>query len=157
MRFRKADMGSAALPVGGSVFLSGQTGRGKTWTGSGMLIDYAITHPKAVCIWRRSCDIMLELKASFDNPRMDESTLIDKYRKADVLMIDELGAEKVSEWSISAFYSILAGRYDDMRSTIITSNLSVSDLHAWHPRIASRIRSFEVCAVLNGPDRRLKK
>lgn len=74
-----------------------------------------------------------------------------------VLIIDDLGAEKPTQWVAETFYKIINVRYEKMLRTIFTSNLSLEQLaDAVGDRIPSRIA--EMCEVihLGGEDRRLK-
>jgi len=43
--------------------------------------------------------------------------------KADVVVLDELGAEKSSEWTLSLLYHVINERYNTQSTTIITTNL----------------------------------
>lgn len=45
-----------------------------------------------------------------------------------LLVIDDLGVEKVSDWSEEMFTQILDERMSNYRPTIITSNFSISQL-----------------------------
>ncbi len=65
-----------------------------------------------------------------------ESLLVD----ADLLIIDDLGAEFSTAFTISAIYSIINSRIARGVPTIISSNLSVSELKERYPEsVASRI------------------
>lgn len=73
-----------------------------------------------------------------------------------VIIIDDLGVEKPSEWISETIFKIIDKRYRDMIPVIITSNLDLGGL-ADHlgDRVASRIT--EMCDIikLDGADRRL--
>lgn len=102
-------------------------------------------------------DLMLEIKASFDSQHTTEGDVIKKYCALDVLVVDDLGAEKTSEYAHAVIYSILNNRYEDMKPTIITTNLSSKDITgSYGGRILSRIASGSVI-TLDGNDRRLNQ
>jgi len=72
------------------------------------------------------------------------------------LVLDDLGAEKATDWAKETIYSIINHRYEEMLPTIVTSNLSLGQLSSHlGERIASRLA--EMCEVveLSGKDRRL--
>ena len=73
-----------------------------------------------------------------------------------VLIIDDLGAEKASEWVSATLFRIINKRYEDVLPTIITSNLDLGELSE---RIGDRVpsRIAEMCDIikLEGDDRRL--
>ena len=73
-----------------------------------------------------------------------------------ILIIDDLGAEKPSEWVSETVFKIINKRYEEMIPTVITSNLELGELA---PRFGDRIpsRIAEMCDIikLDGADRRL--
>ena len=75
-----------------------------------------------------------------------------------LLMLDDIGSEKLSDWVLETFYSIVNRRYEDCLPTVFTSNLELSELAE---RIGDRTvsRVVESCDVfeVSGEDRRLKK
>lgn len=73
-----------------------------------------------------------------------------------IIIIDDLGVEKPSEWVSETMFKIIDKRYREMIPTIITSNLELGELSEHlGDRVASRIT--EMCDVikLEGVDRRL--
>ncbi len=76
----------------------------------------------------------------------------------DLLIIDDLGTELTNSFVSSQLFSCLNNRFLRKKSTIITTNLSLSELRdRYSDRIFSRITSnYEVCK-LTGKDIRMKK
>lgn len=73
-----------------------------------------------------------------------------------VLIIDDLGTEKASEWVSETMFKIIDKRYREVLPTIITSNLELGELsERLGDRISSRIA--EMCDVIKlvGVDRRI--
>ena len=83
--------------------------------------------------------------------------MINRWKKTDVLVLDDLGTEKMSEWVYSTLYAILDYRYREMMITIITSNYKKPKLET---KIGERLvsRFHEMCTqiTLKGGDRRIK-
>ena len=104
-------------------------------------------------------DLLLEIRHSFkERSETDEQDIINKYSSIDLLVLDDLGIEKTSEWSIQTLYTIIDRRYRDMKRTIITSNLTLKEIaDKLDDRISSRIAGMCDCIILKGADRRLKK
>jgi DNA replication protein DnaC len=63
-----------------------------------------------------------------------------------VLVLDDLGAEKSSEWTLSMLYHVINERYNQGRTTIITTNLPWDDLQpaAASDRIAPAQRAMKI-------------
>ncbi len=88
----------------------------------------------------------------YDKKRLDEELL--NYRG--LLILDDIGAEKPTEWVEQTFYLIINERYIDKLPTIFTSNLPIGELaQRIGDRTASRI--VEMCDVvdLGDKDRRV--
>jgi DNA replication protein DnaC len=105
-----------------------------------------------------STEFFLEIKETYDKKNQTESEVISNYSFYDILVIDDLGAEKISEWSRQLFYILLDRRYRDMKQTIITSNLSLKEVsERLDDRIASRIAEMGEIIKMDGKDYRINK
>lgn len=101
--------------------------------------------------------LLMELRDSFrkDSER-SEADIIRQYSKADLVVLDDLGAEKTSEFALQSLYIIIDKRYSEMCPTIITSNLTVDEIaEKVGDRIASRIAGMCRVIELRGRDRRI--
>lgn len=102
-------------------------------------------------------ELLSKIRATFradGGPR--ESDIVDNLSRKLLLIVDDLGAEKQSDWSMGVLYLILNRRIDNLRPTIVTSNLTLREIDAIDPRLASRIGSMR-CVEMKGRDRRLAK
>ena len=54
--------------------------------------------------------------------------IIQSLKNADLLIIDDLGAERKTGWSVDKLYSIIDSRYRDKKPTIISTNLTLDEL-----------------------------
>jgi DNA replication protein DnaC len=144
-----------------SLLLMGPTGTGKTHAGYAALraaVSVAWTAPSgALRSPRWQAMTYADLCASL-RPRgrdYDIEAVLKSYLDTDLLFIDDLGAGKVSEAVEEVTYRLINGRYNDMRPSIFTTNLSLQALKdAIGDRIASRLAETCTRVVLDGPDRR---
>lgn len=135
-----------------SLLLLGPTGVGKTHQAFGAL--RAAVTSELPLRWHAltSADLYASLR-----PRQghDSEATLKMYREAELLLIDDLGAAKPSEFVEEVTYRLINGRYEACRATIFTSNLSVDALkNTLGDRIASRLAEMCTRCVLAGGDRR---
>ncbi len=73
--------------------------------------------------------------------------------RAPVLVLDDLGAEKRTEWTDEALFKLLDWRYRHRLPTAIASNFHPDELEG---RIGSRLQDGRLCTVVEmmGPDQR---
>lgn len=77
--------------------------------------------------------------------------------EVDVLLLDDLGTEKLTEFALAEFSLILSEREQWSKGTILTTNLSLKGVAKFFgDRIASRIEGGIVLRFV-GPDRRLRR
>lgn len=101
--------------------------------------------------------LLADIRATFGTGNGDEQEIIDNYSNLQYLVLDDLGAEKSTEWSITTLYLIIDRRYRDMLPTIITTNLTMEEIGQHiSRRIASRLSSGKVIEV-KAPDYRMKR
>lgn len=87
-----------------------------------------------------STSIIKEIKNTYDkNSLISESKLLEDLANVDILIIDDFGAEKITEWVNERFYSIVNERYINQKVTIYTSNERLAELQ-YDERITSRIK-----------------
>lgn len=144
--------GAPVVRGGPSVLLLGGTGTGKTHQAFGAL--RAISESGVACRWTFStaADIYAKLRPRH---RVDSEAEFDRFATAPLLVIDDLGAAKATEWTEEVNYRLINHRYSHGLSTLITSNVPPKDLGAAvGERVASRL--IEMCerVVLKGNDRR---
>lgn len=125
---------------GGGLFLYGPNGTGKTHLAVAIMRDLSL---KGELDWYfiKTPYLLMNIREAFKRDFSgSESKLIDRFIDYDYLVIDELGVEKTTDWSLQTLYLIIDGRSDRLKSTIITSNLSLQGIeNGLDPRLASRI------------------
>ncbi len=83
---------------------------------------------------------------------------VRKYLSCDLLILDDLGTEMITEFSKSALYSLLNGRLLAGKKTVISTNLTPEELErVYTAQIASRLLGEYQDLPFVGRDIRLQK
>jgi DNA replication protein DnaC len=138
------------------LFLHGPPGTGKTHLAVALLKDAG---KREYDTFTTVANLLMKLRDSFrKDAERSEADIIRQYSKANLVVLDDLGAEKTSEFALQSLYIIIDKRYSEMRPTIITSNLTVDEIaEKVGDRIASRIAGMCRVVELKGRDRRLSE
>ncbi|MBZ5681334.1 MAG: ATP-binding protein [Acidobacteriia bacterium] len=161
---------------GTGLLIIGKIGTGKTHLAVGIIKELILTRGIS-CLFYDYRELLKEIQNSYN--ATVQTTELDVLRpvfETDVLVLDELGAVKPTEWVWDTVSLILNSRYNDNRTTIITTNFedqpaagvstSLSPARAatrgetLGDRIGERMRSrlHEMCRIvtLDGADFRQK-
>ena len=138
-------------------FLTGATGTGKTHLAAAILCGWTRAKNSSKAIFTGATEYLASIKASFDsNEPPSEAWIVRTHQRARFLVLDDLGAEKQTEWAFSALYRLIDYRVAELLPLIVTSNKSLQELDRVDPRIASRLGGLTVIC-LGGKDRRLSR
>jgi DNA replication protein DnaC len=85
--------------------------------------------------------LLFDLRAGFKDNTTSEQ--IDHLQQANLVVIDDLGAEQATEWAIEQLFLIFNARYQKQASTVVTSNVALDRLPESYGRIADRLRQAE--------------
>lgn len=112
--------------VAKNTFMIGSVGTGKTHLAASMVHELA--QKKSVrCI--RLIDLMRKLKDSWrKDSEYTESEAINHYANLDLLIIDEVGIQFGSDAEKMFMFDIINGRYENMKPTVLISNLNLTNL-----------------------------
>lgn len=104
------------------LLLTGPIGSGKTHLAVSILKDLIAT--KSVgCLFYDYRELLKQIQNSYnDSVQVTEMDVLRPVFQAEVLVLDELGAAKPTEWVWDTVSHILNTRYNDKRTTIITTN-----------------------------------
>ena len=108
-------------------------------------------------------DLLERIQATFSRTNPDSADdVLAPYRDAELLVLDELGARRPTDWVRDVLYGLINTRYNRQRLTIVTSNYSDTPSRAGDETLEMRIgamvrsRLYEMCdlVVLDGLDYR---
>lgn len=100
--------------------------------------------------------LMLRLQSQFRQEGADPNESIINIAESKILVLDDLGAEKMSDWVRQTLYVIINEREMNMLPTYITSNKTLDQLNEEiDSRVASRIAGMCEIVKLSGGDRRV--
>jgi DNA replication protein DnaC len=125
---RRARRFSEEFPsVDKGLFFLGKPGLGKTHLSVAILKE-VIRRTNARAIFFDVRELLKEIRNTY-NPvvRSTESQVIRPVMDAELIVLDDLGAEKTSEWVEETLNLIVNTRYNERRPTIFTSNYPVLD------------------------------
>jgi DNA replication protein DnaC len=107
---------------GRGLLLVGSIGVGKTHLATGVL-DVLVREKGAAGLFCDYRDLLKQIQHSY-NPQVaaTELEVLQPVFDADVLVLDELGASKPTDWVWDTVAHILNTRYNDKRTTILTTN-----------------------------------
>lgn len=135
------------------LFLSGGCGSGKTHLAAAIV--HALLRRGYHAIFLTSGRYLDALKNAFGDAERIRS-LQDEVRRAALLVLDDLGTEHISDWARSELFALLNDRYEAMRPTVLTTNLTLQELSSrYGERTVSRIAEMTDGVRLHSPDRRL--
>lgn len=109
------------------LYLHGSFGSGKTYLVAALLNELAKKNYKTVIMYYP--EMLSRLKSTFDNTEESYNEVFDKIKTSDILLIDDIGAETVTNWSRDEILgTILQYRMEHELSTFLTSNLTIEEL-----------------------------
>lgn len=102
-------------------------------------------------------ELLFEIRKSFNvDSNFTEERVLDRFSNVRLLVLDDLGSGKASDFALDTLCFIIDRRYREQRDTIITSNLSLDQIEdRLNARIASRLASWELINITM-PDFRKK-
>ena len=164
---------------GGGLILAGNVGSGKTHLSVSMMkylyesawnkyCDAGIEavknrqqpehNFKHTSFFIETSELLLMIRESFrDGAKETEGRIIDRMTGYQLLVIDDLGTEKTTDFAINTLYILINRRGNNLKDTIITTNLNLQEIeNKLNARIASRLSQWYLVNV-NLPDYRKNK
>jgi DNA replication protein DnaC len=108
---------------GRGLWFMGDVGTGKT-TLAMLVSKEALKQGHSVAIYSVP-RLLAAIRDTYDAAQSERSyaALFDQLVKVDLLHLDDVGAEKQTEWVLEQLYSLVNERYEEERSIVVTTNL----------------------------------
>lgn len=86
-------------------------------------------------------DLLQKIRSTYNqnNPENDEQQILSTVQQIPVLLIDDLGTEKATEFASSTLYQIIDRRYREEKPIILSTNYSIKNLKNRFPVMGERI------------------
>ena len=138
-----------------SLLFMGATGLGKTFL-SGCIARAVADKGFSVCYVSAG-----KLFSDFETEKFrlkEDGALTQEYMQTDLLIIDDLGTEMTTQFTVSALYQVVNGRLLSGKPTIVSTNLPDGELETrYSAQIASRLLGAYTLYQFCGSDIRLLK
>lgn len=141
------------------LFLYGGVGTGKTFMAS--LIAQEFLRADQDVRFFDMPGLLSKIRATFGDKLFPTNDFIDEICDCDLLILDDIGAEKVTDWSVEQLYMIVNRRYNMRLPLIATSNLHEEALQkrlgddVTAERIISRLKGMTISAFFGIKDWRV--
>ncbi|WP_127360938.1 ATP-binding protein [Actinacidiphila soli] len=140
------------VTTGPSLLMAGVVGAGKTHQAYGAVRQLVQTGVGVRWRVTAAADLYADLRP---RPGVDTERELAAVSRCPLLIIDDLGAAKASEWVEEVTYRLINRRYNHMLPTLVTTNLAIKDLRAYlGDRVSSRLAQMTTRVEFEPVDRR---
>ncbi len=150
------------LAAGKGMWLMGNTGTGKTTLGM-LVAKTALSAGRTVAVYFTP-KLLTQIRQTYQATESEDAydAFFRRLTSVDLLYIDDLGAERHTDWVVEQLYALVNERYENQRSMLVTSNAG-KDVEEGRKQLEDQIgsrtvsRLIEICddpLPLFGPDRR---
>lgn len=132
------DQLKSLLGIPATVVLRGGNGPGKTYLASALVIEFCNQGRSA--LYCRAVDFFVMLKSTFGAPGKTVEELERRFRRYELLVLDEIEVRSESVWENNVLRSLIDARYGNIKATVIVTNKTKEELGSYFSNaILSRI------------------
>ena len=108
------------------LIITGKSGVGKTHLATAILNQ--LTEKDMLVLMGRLILLLDVIRDTFKDFSSKEKDIIELYSKVDVLIIDDLGTERISSWALEKLYTIIENRNENKLPIIVTTRFNKESL-----------------------------
>lgn len=135
------------------LLLAGPCGVGKTHLAAAVL--HGLIEKGVTCLFYECGALLKDIQGTYTpESQASESDVLSAVCGAEVLVLDELGAAKPTDWVRETLGRVIGRRYNDWKLTIFTTNYADARVNAYdetlEERVGARLRSriYEMCRTV---------
>lgn len=130
---------------GDGLLFTGDVGLGKTHLAAAIAMH--LLEREHTVVFGTVTSLLSQLRNTYDDHRETEKDVMRRLTRCQLLVIDDLGKEKVSPWVEQTVFEIINARYDDNKSVIITTNMDLPEIEKKYKDNGKALldRIFEMC------------
>ena len=141
-------------PSSVNLLFQGATGLGKTFLSA--CIARVVSEKGFSVVYETTVDAISAFEAQRFRPSDEAEERVERILDCELLILDDLGTEMVTEFTRSALYTLINSRLLSGRKTIISTNLTFADIsRVYTPQIRSRLQGDYQDLPFVGTDIRL--
>jgi DNA replication protein DnaC len=116
-----------------SLLIWGDPGNGKSHLAAA--VCHVLKARGKIPVFQTMTELLERIRATFGRQAKEhEREIMTALQDCDLLVLDDLGAEKVSDWTLDVLFRIIDGRYRAKKPTLFTTNFSPTELlHRFMP------------------------
>lgn len=110
-----------------SLLIWGESGNGKSHLAAA--VCHYLREREYIPVFMNVPELLERIRSTFrKSSKETEMEIMDAVRNCDLLVLDDIGSEKVSDWVLDVLFRIIDGRYRKKKPTLFTTNFSPTEL-----------------------------